>query len=84
MKNRIRECRKAVGMSQEKLGKAVCVGDNTIARYESGVREPKLAMWERLGSALHVSPAYLVGWSDKPNDDMTINVPKSGTLNIFC
>lgn len=65
MKNRIRECRKAAGMSQNELGNAVGLGDNTIARYELGIREPDLAKWERLASALHVSPAYLVGWSDE-------------------
>lgn len=65
MKNRIRECRKAAGMSQAELGDIVGLGDNTIARYELGDREPKLFTWERLASALHVSPAYLVGWSNE-------------------
>ena len=65
MKNRIRECRKAAGMSQAELGNIVGLGDNTIARYELGLREPTLEVWECLASALQVSPAYLVGWSDE-------------------
>ena len=65
MKNRIRECRLALEMSQVELGKAVGVTDRAIAHYENNLREPDLAKWEQLASALHVSPAYLVGWSDE-------------------
>ena len=64
MKNRIRECRKAAGMSQAELGNQVGFADNTISNYEKGLREPTLEVWECLASVLHVSPAYLVGWSD--------------------
>lgn len=65
MKNRIRECRLALGMTQAELGNQVGFVDNTISNYENNLREPDLAMWEQLASALHVSPAYLVGWSDE-------------------
>ncbi|MBB1069146.1 helix-turn-helix transcriptional regulator [Limosilactobacillus sp. RRLNB_1_1] len=64
MKNRIKECRKAVGMTQTELGNIVGLAENTISRYELNEREPKLVMWERIAKALHVSPAYLVGWSN--------------------
>ncbi|UXC67867.1 helix-turn-helix domain-containing protein [Limosilactobacillus oris] len=65
MKNRIRECRKAAGMTQAELGERAGLVGDAIAKYELGLREPKLAKWEQLASALHVSPAYLVGWSDE-------------------
>ena len=65
MKNRIRECRLALGMTQAELGNQVGFADNTISNYEKGLREPTLEVWEFLASALHVSPAYLVGWSDE-------------------
>lgn len=65
MKNRIRECRKAAGMTQAELGNQVGLVDNAISNYEKGLREPTLDTWECLASALHVSPAYLVGWSDE-------------------
>lgn len=68
MKNRIRECRKAAGMSQAELGNQVGFADNTISNYEKGLREPPLEVWECLASTLHVSPAYLMGWSDKKNN----------------
>lgn len=65
MKNRIRECRKAAGMSQTELGNQVGLVGNAISNYEKSLREPTLEVWEDLASALQVSPAYLVGWSDE-------------------
>ncbi|WP_242363488.1 helix-turn-helix domain-containing protein [Limosilactobacillus antri] len=65
MKNRIRECRLSLGMSRVELGKEVGLNENFIEGYEIGIIEPQLAMWEQFASALHVSPAYLVGWSDE-------------------
>lgn len=65
MQNRIRECRLALGMTQAELGNQVGLVDNAISNYEKGLREPTLEVWECLASALHVSPAYLVGWSDE-------------------
>lgn len=65
MKNRIRECRKAAGLSLKELSKLVGTSFVTISRYERGDNEPSIGMWKHLASALHVSPAYLVGWSDK-------------------
>lgn len=68
MQNRIMDCRLALVMTQAELGKKIGLMDNTIARYENGTRVPSLEVWEDLASALHVSPAYLVGWSDDPSD----------------
>ena len=65
MRNRIMDCRLALGMTQAELGKKIGLMDNTIARYENGTRVPSLEVWECLASALQVSPAYLVGWSDE-------------------
>lgn len=69
MQNRIMDCRLALGMTQAELGKKIGLMDNTIARYENGTRVPSLEVWEDIASALHVSPAYLVGWSNEPNDE---------------
>lgn len=65
MKNRIRECRKAAGMSQAELGNIVGLSRQAISLYEINLRMPTFEMWECLASALHVSPAYLVGWSNE-------------------
>ena len=67
MKNRIRECRKAAGMTQKEVGKKVGRNVTDICRYEKGLREPSLWMWKQLASVFHVTPQYLVGWTDEPN-----------------
>lgn len=65
MRNRIKECRQVAGMSQKELSNLVGIKDNAISRYETGTCEPRLEMWEKLATALNVSPTYLVGWSDE-------------------
>lgn len=52
-------------MSQKELSNLVGIKDNAISRYETGTCEPRLEMWEKLATALNVSPTYLVGWSDE-------------------
>ena len=42
MKNRIRERRLALGMTQAELGNQIGFVDNTISNYEKGLREPTL------------------------------------------
>lgn len=65
MKNRIKECRVARGMSQTELSKKVGLPVDEINDYEEGKDEPTINGWEKLASALQVLPAYLVGWTTK-------------------
>lgn len=72
--NRIKECRKAAGMTQEELGKKTGMDRQMISRWETNIYYPSLTSCERLATVLHVDPAYLVGWSDNlgqstPTDD---------------
>lgn len=62
--NRLRELRIKAGMTQEELGKKVGRKENTICKYEKGLREPKLETWKTLADVFGVSPQYLVGWTD--------------------
>lgn len=66
---RIKITRENRGMSQESLGKFCGSGKQTIYKYEnnivSNIPTDKL---ERIASALHVSPAYLMGWSVDPDE----------------
>lgn len=61
MSNRIAETRKKKGLTLRQLGDMVGLGDNTISRYETGKREPKLETWQKLADALGVSVPYLQG-----------------------
>ena len=56
---KLREARKMLGLSQEKLGDLVGVSMRTIIKYEiEGVRPRPFAL-RRLAEALQVSPDYL-------------------------
>lgn len=59
--NRIKEVRKKKGLSLQQVADAVGVGNNTISRYETGKREPKLSTWQTLADFFNVSVPYLQG-----------------------
>ena len=70
--NRLRELRIKAGMSQKELGRKIDRNENTICKYEKGLREPKLNTWKILANTLHVTPQYLVGWTDDPRASNSI------------
>ncbi len=64
---RIKDRRKAIGLSAERLAEMLGVSPATIYRYENGDIEK--VPGDRLGpiaSALNTTPAYLMGWEDSP------------------
>ena len=61
--NRIKEVRKKKGLSLQQVADAVGLGNNTISRYETGKREPKLETWNKLADYFHVPVAYLKGYT---------------------
>lgn len=62
MNNRIKELREEKGLTLEKLGEKVDIAKNTLSRYESGNREPKLKVWQKLADYFNVSVPYLQGF----------------------
>jgi transcriptional regulator with XRE-family HTH domain len=60
---RIKELRKALGLSADDLGERIGKDRATIFRYEKGeIENMPLAVIYNLADALHVSPGYLMGW----------------------
>ena len=47
--------RERAGLTQENLAEMVEVERNTITRYESGLREPKLHLFVEIAKALEIS-----------------------------
>lgn len=72
MKNRLKELRKEEGLSLEQVGKGVGLATNTISRYETGKREPKLETWQKLADFFNVPVDYLLGIS-KDRSTLTID-----------
>ena len=66
--NRIKEVRKKKGLSLQQVADAVGLGNNTISRYETGKREPKLSTWQALADFFKVSVPYLQGIDEKIYD----------------
>lgn len=51
---RIMEARKAVGLTQEELGKRIGVSASMVSQYETGARIPKVGTIQRFSDALNV------------------------------
>jgi transcriptional regulator with XRE-family HTH domain len=68
---RIRVVREDLGMPAAELARRVGVAPNTVWRYESGEREPSMAMLEKIALALRTEPAELFreprawGWRER-------------------
>ena len=58
---RLREIRKKRGITQVKLSMDLNISQNSISRYEKGLREPDLATLIRIADYFHVSVDYLLG-----------------------
>ncbi len=67
-KERLKNCRKALGLSQEELAKKAGVTGRTIQNYELGTRKPQhIEIVSRLATALETTVEYLLG-----NDGMLV------------
>ena len=76
--NRIEKLRKKNGLTlkglassfndytQEKRGVIKSVSYATISRWEKGINEPRMEVWEELANFFGVSTGYLMGLSDSP------------------
>ena len=63
--NRIKQLRKSKGLTQAQLANKVHASNQAISAYESGTREPKEPMWQKLADFFNVSVPYLKGTDDK-------------------
>jgi len=61
LNKRLKEARKAKGMTQETLGKEIGVTKVSICCYENGTRTPTLDTLIDLANALNVEITYLLG-----------------------
>ena len=64
---RLKELRKSRGISQLKLAMDMNMNQNSISRYESGIREADYATLIKLADYFNVSIDYLLERTDNPN-----------------
>ena len=80
---RMKDRRKAIGISAEKLADMLGVSPATIYRYENGDIEK--VPGDRLGPiaiALQTTPAYLMGWNDAADAASSNIIPMPETRKI--
>ena len=63
---RLKQIRKAKGISQLKLAMDLNTNQNTISRYETGEREPGIRELISLADYFNVSVDYLLERTDNP------------------
>lgn len=63
---RLKELRKAKGISQLRLAIELNTNQNTISRYETGEREPGINELIKIADYFDVSIDYLVSRTDNP------------------
>jgi transcriptional regulator with XRE-family HTH domain len=69
---RIKERRKELGMSADRLGELLGKDRSTIYRYEKGdIENLPLDILEPIASALRTTPQYLMGWEEDTKKQFT-------------
>ncbi|MBU7568661.1 helix-turn-helix domain-containing protein [Weissella sagaensis] len=71
--NKIKELRKQKHYTLQNVADAIGVSNGTVANYENGKREPKLATWQKLADFFDVDVGYLQGVTDYENANDLIN-----------
>lgn len=67
MEFRLRELRQKKQLSQIRLAIDLCIPQNSISRFENGVRKPDYDTLIQIADYFNVSIDYLVGRSDNPS-----------------
>lgn len=67
---KIRECRKAMGLSQDELARRMGYKSrSTINKIESGQVDLSRNKIDKFSKVLNVSPSYLMGWTDEDENE---------------
>lgn len=67
--DRIKERRKKLDMTSDELAAKLGKSRATIYRYENGdIKNLSTTILEPLAEALYTTPAYLMGWTEDPDD----------------
>lgn len=79
MKNRIKELRKALGLTQQKFADKIGVRQNTVAQYEMGRNEPIDTVINLICREFNVSEK----WLRTGEGEMFINISKEAEIARF-
>lgn len=71
--NRIRECRRKMGLTQVELSKALNISQGTLSGYETGRFEPDVDTMQRLADFFHESLDSLFGVQRQQDNGIDIS-----------
>ena len=77
---RIREARKARGLTQKALGELAGIAEPTIRKYESDRLHPKLETLEKLAAPLNVTAGYLRDGKPRLGDRLLSDLPSHAVV----
>lgn len=81
MRQRIAERKDDLQLSYQDLAELTNLSKSTLQRYVTGdIGNIGLDKIELIARALHVSPAYLMGWEEPPEKIVPIRIPVYGTV----
>ena len=69
--NRLKELRKAKGLTQIEMSKDINFSQSAITAYENGKREPNFEALQKLAAYFNVSTDYLLGKTNTLNPPVT-------------
>lgn len=82
---KIKECRKMMGLTQTELGEKLGVQKNAVSKWECGrVEDIPSAKIKAMATIFGVSTSYLIddGIASKPDDDDFIRAMQDATKNL--
>lgn len=80
---RIRQTRKAQGMTQKQVAELCGMADSAIRKYESGSQKPKLETLCKIANALNVSPSFLAGLAPAIDTPENRQIVDNGLFEII-
>lgn len=72
---RLKALREEQNLTQEDVGNKIGVTKATVNRYETGEIDIKRTIAIKLGNLFNVSPAYIMGWTDVPSQELNKHSP---------
>ncbi len=80
-RERLKDRRKALGLTLQEVADKMGLTRATVQRYESGlIKGVETGVLERLSEVLACTPAYLMGWTDEPENLLAPTVTADTTL----